>query len=208
MELKRSKFYTMNRVSATLIILFLVLAGCKTTEKTTTDADESPSTETENEPIFDVEPEVVEAYLTEEMDEFDRLLFENRSQLSDRFASVEHDMPDLFLKDVVQEEKVVDQYAGFRVQLLSTRSVAEADSTKDNFRVWADQHIQGYSPEAYVTFRQPYYKVRVGDFRDQQKANSFSRMVKDEYPAAWVVHDRIEPDFLPADTTDIQRVDL
>lgn len=198
----------MNRVSATLIILFLVLAGCKTTEKTTTDADESPSTETENEPIFDVEPEVVEAYLTEEMDEFDRLLFENRSQLSDRFASVEHDMPDLFLKDVVQEEKVVDQYAGFRVQLLSTRSVAEADSTKDNFRVWADQHIQGYSPEAYVTFRQPYYKVRVGDFRDQQKANSFSRMVKDEYPAAWVVHDRIEPDFLPADTTDIQRVDL
>ncbi|MDR9365910.1 MAG: SPOR domain-containing protein [Balneolaceae bacterium] len=196
----------MNRVSATLIILLLVLTGCKTTEKTTTDANESPSKETENEPIFDVDPEVVEAYLAEEMDEFDRLLFENRSQLSDRFASVEHDMPDLFLKDVVQEEKVVDQYAGFRVQLLSTRSVAEADSTKDNFRVWADQHIQGYSPEAYVTFRQPYYKVRVGDFRDQQKANNFSRMVKDEYPAAWVVHDRIEPNFLPADTTQIEFV--
>jgi len=198
----------MNRVSTALIILLLVLAGCKTTEKTTTDGEESPTTETENEPIFDVDPEIVESYLAEEMDEFDRLLFENRSQLSDRFASVEHDMPDLFLKDVVQEEKVVDQYAGFRVQLLSTRSVAEADSTKDNFRVWADQHIQGYSPEAYVTFRQPYYKVRVGDFRDQQKANNFSRMVKDEYPAAWVVHDRIEPDFLPADTTNIQRIDL
>ena len=191
-----------------MIILLLVLAGCKTTEKTTTDGEESPTTETENEPIFDVDPEIVESYLAEEMDEFDRLLFENRSQLSDRFASVEHDMPDLFLKDVVQDDKVVDQYAGFRVQLLSTRSVAEADSTKDNFRVWADQHIQGYSPEAYVTFRQPYYKVRVGDFRDQQKANNFSRMVKDEYPAAWVVHDRIEPDFLPADTTNIQRIDL
>lgn len=186
--------------------MFLVLAGCKTTEKTTTETDESPSSETENEPIFDVDPEVVEAYLAEEMDEFDQLLFENRSQLSDRFATVEHDLPDLFLKDVVQEEKVVDQYAGFRVQLLSTRSVAEADSTKDNFRVWADQHIRGYSPEAYVTFRQPYYKVRVGDFRDQQKANNFSRMVKGEYPAAWVVHDRIEPDFLPADTTQIEFV--
>jgi len=198
----------MNRVSTALIILLLVLAGCKTTEKTTTDGEESTTTETENEPIFDVDPEIVESYLAEEMDEFDRLLFENRSQLSDRFASVEHDMPDLFLKDVVQDDKVVDQYAGFRVQLLSTRSVAEADSTKDNFRVWADQHIQGYSPEAYVTFRQPYYKVRVGDFRDQQKANNFSRMVKDEYPAAWVVHDRIEPDFLPADTTNIQRIDL
>jgi hypothetical protein len=82
----------------------------------------------------------------------------------------------------------------------------EADSTKDNFRAWADENIKGYSPEAYVTFRQPYYKVRVGDFRDQQKANNFSRMLKEEYPAAWVVHDRIEPEFLPADTTRIEFV--
>ena len=114
----------------------------------------------------------------------------------------------MFLKDYVITDRVVDQYAGFRVQLLSTRSVVEADSTKDNFRAWADEYIEGYSPEAYVTFHQPYYKVRVGDFRDQQKANNFSRMVKDEYPGAWVVHDRIEPEFLPTDTTEIKRVDL
>lgn len=197
----------MNRIFAILICLLIVSAGCRTTEEATSDSDETASTETENQPIFDIDPEVVEAYLVEEMDESDRLLFETRSQLSDQFASVEHDMPDVFLKHVVQEERSVDPYAGFRVQLLSTRSVVEADSTKDNFRAWADEHIEGYSPEAYVTFRQPYYKVRVGNFRNQQKANNFSRMVKDEYPGAWVVHDRIEPDLVPADTTDIQRVD-
>jgi len=194
------------KVLFTALILFIT--ACSTTEKVTTDSDEEVSVEESNQPIFEVDPEIVEAYLLEEMDEFERLLFENRSQLSDQFASVEHDMPDLFLKDVVREEKEVDPYAGFRVQLLSTRSVEEADSTKDNFRAWADEHIQGYSPDAYVTFRQPYYKVRVGDFRDQQKANNFSRMVKDEYPGAWVVHDRIEPDFIPADTTEIRRVEL
>jgi len=194
------------KVLITALILFI--AACSTTDKVTTVTGEKVPEEESNQPIFEVDPEIVEAYLLEEMDDFERLLFENRSQLSDQFASVEHDMPDLFLKDVVREEKEVDPYAGFRVQLLSTRSVAEADSTKDNFRAWADEHIQGYSPEAYVTFRQPYYKVRVGDFRDQQKANDFSRMVKDEYPGAWVVHDRIEPDFLPADTTEIKRVEL
>lgn len=189
------------------MILFI---GCSTTEKATDNSGDSsgePSTET-GQPIFDIDPEVVEDDLVEEMDEFDRLLFENRSRLSDQFASVEHDMPEVFLKDYVITDRVVDQYAGFRVQLLSTRSVVEADSTKDNFRAWADEYIEGYSPEAYVTFHQPYYKVRVGDFRDQQKANNFSRMVKDEYPGAWVVHDRIEPEFLPTDTTEIKRVDL
>lgn len=200
----------MNRIFTCTAFLMILFIGCSTTEKATdTSGDSSEDTSTEtDQPIFNIDAEVAEAYLAEEMDDFDRLLLENRSQLSDQFSSVEHDMPDVFLKDFVITDQVVDQYAGFRVQLLSTRNVVEADATKDNFRAWADEHIEGYSPEAYVTFRQPYYKVRVGDFRDQQKANSFSRMVKDEYPGAWVVHDRIEPEFLPADTTEIRRVDL
>ena len=200
----------MNRFLTCTAFIRILFIGCSTTEKATDNSGDSsgePSTET-GQPIFDIDPEVVEDDLVEEMDEFDRLLFENRSRLSDQFASVEHDMPEVFLKDYVITDRVVDQYAGFRVQLLSTRSVVEADSTKDNFRAWADEYIEGYSPEAYVTFHQPYYKVRVGDFRDQQKANNFSRMVKDEYPGAWVVHDRIEPEFLPTDTTEIKRVDL
>ena len=200
----------MNRFLTCTAFIMILFIGCSTTEKATDNSGDSsgePSTET-GQPIFDIDPEVVEDDLVEEMDEFDRLLFENRSRLSDQFASVEHDMPEVFLKDYVITDRVVDQYAGFRVQLLSTRSVVEADSTKDNFRAWADEYIEGYSPEAYVTFHQPYYKVRVGDFRDQQKANNFSRMVKDEYPGAWVVHDRIEPEFLPTDTTETKSVDL
>lgn len=200
---------SMNKFYPFAILLMILFISCSTTEKTSKSSDSSDESTTDtDQPIFNIDPEVVEAYLLDEMDEFDRLLFENRSSLSDQFASIEQDMPAAYLKDFVVNDRVVDQYAGFRVQLLSTRSVVEADSTKDNFRAWADKNIEGYSPEAYVTFRQPYYKVRVGDFRNQQKANNFSRMLKDEYPAAWVVHDRIEPDFLAPDTTQIQRVDL
>lgn len=195
------------------VLLMILLVSCSTTEKASKDSsgsndgsDGSETTSDTNQPIFNLDPEIIEEYLAENMNESDRLLFENRSSLSDQFASIEQDMPEAYTIEFVVTDQIVDQYAGFRVQLLSTRSVVEADSTKDNFRAWADENIKGYSPEAYVTFRQPYYKVRVGDFRNQQKANNFSRMLKNEYPAAWVVHDRIEPDFLPADTTQIEVV--
>lgn len=197
----------MNKFSLHLISLLIVLAGCSTTEKTTRDSDEDEETMADQ-PIFDISPEAVEAYLMDEMTEAERELFETRSTLADQFVTVEQDIPEIFLKDVELEDEFVDQYAGFRVQLLSTRSVAEADSTQDNFRAWAEEHIEGYNPEAYVLFRQPYYKVRVGDFRDQQKANQFSRLLKNEFPNAWVVHDSIEPEYLPSDTTQIRKVDL
>lgn len=197
----------MNKFISLFVLILLVAAGCSTTEKTTKDSNEEDSSSADQ-PIFNLDPEVIEAYLMEEMTEAERELFETRSTLADQFVTVEQDMPEIFLKDVEQEVNFVDQYAGFRVQLLSTRSVVEADSTKDNFRLWAEENIEGYSPEAYVIFRQPHYKVRVGDFRNQQRANEFSRMLKNEFPNAWVVHDRIEPQYLPADTTQIRRVDL
>lgn len=188
------------------LFLLMIAAACSTTEKTTKDTEDDSDTET-GQPIFDIDIAMVDAYLLEEMNEFERSLFETRSSLSDQFATIELDMPEVFLKDVAQDQ-FYDRYAGYRVQLLSTRIVAEADSTKDNFRVWADEHIEGYSPEAYVIFSQPYYKVRVGDFRDQQQANEFSRLVKNQFSGAWVVHDRIEPEYLPADTTEIRRAEL
>lgn len=197
----------MNKFISLFFFLLVFVTACSTTEKATKDGGEEDSG-TNDQPIFNLDPEVVEAYLMEEMTEAERELFETRSTLADQFVTVEHDMPEIFLKDVEQQHDFVDQYAGFRVQLLSTRSVVEADSTKDNFRVWAEEHIKGYSPEAYVIFRQPHYKVRVGDFRNQQRANEFSRMLKNEFPNAWVVHDRIEPQYMPADTTQIRRVDL
>ncbi len=178
--------------------ILILLAGCSTTEQAT--ERDSP----EERPIFNIDGEMAEEYLLEEMNETERMLFENRSELTDQFASVDHDMPEVFLKEVVREEQAVDEYAGYRVQLLTTRQVAVADSTKDEFRVWAATHIAGYEPEAYVIFRQPYYRVRAGNFRNQARAVDFSKLLKDKFPNAWVVHDRIEPSNVPADTTTIE----
>ncbi len=171
------------------IFIALLIAGCGTTETVT---EAGP-----DQPLFDIDEEIAEEYLAAEMDEFDRLLYENRSRLSDRFATIEHDIPDIFLREVVREESEAERYAGFRVQIISTRNVAEADSLQDDFRAWANERFENYEPEVYVLFRQPYYRVRTGDFRDRNQAIEFSRLVKNRYPEAWVVHDRIEPELAP-----------
>ncbi len=186
-----------------LLILFLtlILVSCGTIQTATEDEPEVPH--------FDVDEEIAEVYFDEEdeMDELDTFLYEYRSQLTDQFASLEQDIPEKFLREVVRDEGGADRYAGFRVQIISTRDVALADSTRDDFRAWAADHISGYDVEAYVYFRQPYYRVRAGDFRNRNKAIEFSRLLKDRYPEAWVVHDRIEPDNVPADTSDIRLTD-
>lgn len=109
-----------------------------------------------------------------------------------------------FLREVVREESEAERYAGFRVQIISTRNVAEADSLQDDFRAWANERFDGYDPEVYVFFRQPYYRVRTGDFRDRNQAIEFSRLLKIRYPEAWVVHDRIEPDRAPGQNRTIR----
>lgn len=180
------------------LLFFPLLLSCSTTESVTEDDDR---TGTERSPYLEISDEALEEFAIEELDEFERTLYLNRTRLTDRFATIQHDMPELFTREVAVEERETDQFAGYRVQILSTRDVIHADTTRDNFVAWSDTTMEAYKPNAYVHFRQPYYRVRTGDFLNREKAIEFSRLIKQQYPEAWVVHDRIEPRNIPADTT-------
>lgn len=45
----------------------------------------------------------------------------------------------------------------------------------------------------YLTYNQPYFKLNVGDFRTKLQAVDFLNHVRKDYPAAFVVADRIMP---------------
>ncbi|HPK05977.1 MAG TPA: SPOR domain-containing protein [Bacteroidales bacterium] len=45
--------------------------------------------------------------------------------------------------------------------------------------------------EAYITFKEPYYRVRVGDFRTSLEANGFRKKILQYYPHAFTVNDQI-----------------
>lgn len=183
------------------IFSLFLLVSCGSSEPAT-DADR----ETDYGPVtlIDIPDEVVDEYITESMSEYERMLFTYRSSLSDQYAETGVEIPELFMREVVYEERETDPYSGYRVQILSTRDIAEADSTRDNFIAWSDSVLTGYKPDAYVMFRSPSYRVRTGDFHNREQAIEFSRLLKTKYPDAWVVHDRIEPYRVPADTVEIR----
>ncbi|MEX0770790.1 MAG: SPOR domain-containing protein [Balneolaceae bacterium] len=179
-------------------ITFTVLYSCATSEPVT-DSNVSGD-EDESETILNLPEGSYEEFVDiKELNEVEKILYENRSRMSDLFASRSHDMPEHFLREVEEEEES-DIYAGFRIQVLSTRDMELADTTQTAFNAWADTTFQGYIPRAYVFFRQPFYRVRVGDFNDRERAIEFSRKIKSRYPDAWVVHDRINPFRSPPDS--------
>lgn len=148
------------------------------------------------------EPAVEDTISHEEASDSRELLDETRSRLSDVHNVQTQDIPDSFLQQKSGDATIKSNpYDGFRVQILSTRNVEQADSVAEEFSEWADTTIAGYSAEHYVLFNQPHYKVHIGDFQQRDQANEFSQLVKEKYRDAWVVHDRIEPEKVPADTT-------
>ncbi len=127
------------------------------------------------------------------------------NRLGDLQNSLSHDYPEVFLitpLDVETREEE-DPTSGFRIQLYSTRDVAIADSLRAEFRMWSDSLFAEYQPEAYLDFRQPYYKIHIGDFKNRELAIQVARYLKRWYGDAWVVYDKIDPDGVPSDTMSI-----
>lgn len=168
-----------------------IAVACTTTEQTTK-RDEQPETK------------ATEEYSEDRRNELAALLTRTRNKLADTYLTQQHDVPEAFLKVDTTDNSYYNPFDGYRIQILSSREVTTADSVSTEFRLWADTTLTGYTPHAYVFFKQPYYKVHVGDFQDREKANTLSRIIKRKYPEAWVVHDRIDPGNVPADTTKIR----
>lgn len=138
-------------------------------------------------------------------DEVTELLARTRNSLSELSEVRSAEYPDIFLlpPSVESVEEVSDPRAGFRVQLGSTRQIALADSLQEEFTAWSDSVFPGYRPSAYLLFKQPYYKVHIGDFRDRETATLLARALKRKYPEAWVVYDRIEPARVPSEGVNV-----
>lgn len=132
--------------------------------------------------------------------DFDLKIYRNR--LSDNYAMLQNTVPESF-RSVQNQEERRNRNHGFRVQILSTPDVQKADSVQRQFIMWIDTLDVDYMPETYVSFRQPNYRVHVGDFLNRSDAILFSQFVRQAYPHAWVVHDRINPEYIPKDEEEI-----
>jgi hypothetical protein len=103
--------------------------------------------------------------------------------------------------EVVQDEKIAqlaDQYKkmslnspeidGYRVQIFFD-SGSNSKSSASNMKIG----FETIFPEikTYLSYKEPYYRVRVGDFRTLIEAVGFQKKIAVEYPNSFPVKDKI-----------------
>lgn len=75
--------------------------------------------------------------------------------------------------------------SGYRVQVYLGNNRAEAMEFKSKF--------SGLQPNvsSYLIYQQPYFKLRVGDFRTRLDAYSLLKAIQKEFPSGFIVKDDI-----------------
>jgi hypothetical protein len=81
----------------------------------------------------------------------------------------------------------LEQAMGFRVQIYGGSVRKEAYNTQAKFQ-------QDFPDiRSYVTYSEPNFKVRVGDFRTRLEAEKFQDQLKKTYEGTFIVTDKINP---------------
>ncbi|WMJ72845.1 SPOR domain-containing protein [Cytophagaceae bacterium ABcell3] len=129
--------------------------------------------------IYRIKYEILEE---EEMDDVQvRNVEEETVDIASDVTEVLHDKLDA----ISEKNKSVKTVKGYRVLIYSGNSSEEAKKVKKT--------VYDFLPEenVYTTYRQPSFKVRVGDCLDRLEANYLLVQLKDEFPNALVVPDQI-----------------
>ncbi len=95
---------------------------------------------------------------------------------------------DLLLKLHIDHNKEFPIFQGYRIQILMASGNDALDITEE-----AKEEFNEKYPDIpiYLTFGEPNYRVRVGDFRTRLEAEKFLQKISRKYPGAWVTQDNI-----------------
>ena len=93
---------------------------------------------------------------------------------------------ELVLKHVLINEARKGKMKGYRVQIHFGPEKAKAQDVKTKFTT------QYHNIAAYLDYQQPYFKIRVGDFRTKLEAYKLLQEIAGEFPGAFIVSDEIE----------------
>ncbi|MDD2527510.1 MAG: SPOR domain-containing protein [Lentimicrobiaceae bacterium] len=86
---------------------------------------------------------------------------------------------------------------GWRVQIFFDSGANSKSRATESLNRFSNRY-----PEtgAYLSFKEPYFRVRVGDFRTRLEAEGFLQEIHALYPNAFTVNDKINPPVLTGST--------
>ena len=117
-------------------------------------------------------------------------------------TEVEHDVPEGLMSGQVEVQATNRTGSGFRIQIYSTQDKRAADRRAEQAVAWwrellrAGQLDDVYPdeltpPPVYQDFRQPYYRVRLGNFASRAEAQRTLRLVEQRFSSAFIVPDKV-----------------
>ncbi|MFT4606221.1 MAG: hypothetical protein ACI9W4_002969 [Rhodothermales bacterium] len=109
-----------------------------------------------------------------------------------------HDVPESLMQNRA-DAGVEAEVAGYRVQVLATLDPTEAQAAEARLRDWWLRRVGMLSPDSalpvemkvYRLYRQPYYRIRIGDLARREDAEELLSMVSRAFVGAFVVPDRV-----------------
>lgn len=84
------------------------------------------------------------------------------------------------------KNKNIDEIKGYRIQIISNNNRTNVYNQKA--RVY--EHFSEF--KSYLKYVQPYYKLRIGDFKTRLEARSYLEKVIKVFPSAFIVFDDIK----------------
>ena len=147
--------------SLIIISISLILQACSASTGTRYEKDDNPKKTTDDKPPvkvvedFDITPYRTKLEVKDNVD--------NNNEITDAWfgynKNIEDSIPDT-------NNKIVGTVDGFRVLVVTTDDMNEANSARDKIYEITNQK------EVYVSFEPPFYKVKAGDFTDVTEANN------------------------------------
>ncbi len=78
---------------------------------------------------------------------------------------------------------------GYRVHLYMDSGIRSRLNTQKEQAVFEEKYPE---QKSYIVYEEPYFKLRVGDFRTRLDARRFLEKIRRDYPAAYIVVDQIK----------------
>lgn len=83
----------------------------------------------------------------------------------------------------------IEKIEGFRIQL----TAVSGTNSKNSIRQAEQQFARAYPDiPTHVTFAEPYFRLRVGDFRTRLEATEALERIHTDYPGAFIIKDEID----------------
>jgi len=116
------------------------------------------------------------------------LLSQEARKDSGSISFIQDDKVDQLVSKHIQINQNSKGIDGFRIQIFFD----SGNSSKTRAQSVYESFLAKYpGVGAYLTFKAPNYKVRVGDFRTKLDAQRFLNLIIPDYPNAWIIDDQI-----------------